>query len=227
MKALRSAVFRGDGSVVEVLRGRLTDEVLQLAGDGLRNAVAQGVPGAAGLAAQCAAALRERDWEGDEELSEQLMAILNQDATPLLRALPVDLEQLASLLEGDPVLGGGRIDLKTGDCWPQLSEYDEDGLEEDGLESDEDRWLYVECVGSRDGFRDMELFIATMDDLTIADRLEIAISGKGAFRRFKDVLSRWPEELQRYYLFSGERQRGRARAWLASAGYRPAGTAKR
>jgi uncharacterized protein UPF0158 len=41
----------------------------------------------------------------------------------------------------------------------------------------------------------------------------------GAFRRFKDVLSRWPEELRRWFAFSDERQRGRCRAWLADEGY--------
>jgi hypothetical protein len=93
--------------------------------------------------------------------------------------------------------------------------------EDEDEDEDEDRWLYVECVGSHDGYRDMERFIATVEDPTIVDRLEIAITGKGAFRRFKDVLSRWPEELQRYFLFISERQVGRARAWLAATGYRP------
>jgi Uncharacterised protein family (UPF0158) len=218
VEALRGAVFRGDESVIEVVRGKLTDEVLQLAGDGLLDAVGQGVPEAAGVAAECAAALRERGWAGDEDLADQLEAVLNLGATPMLRQLPVDLEQLASLLEGDPAWGGGRIDLETGDCWPESDEYEDDGLDED---EDEDHWLYVECVGSHEGYRDMELFIATVQDPTIVDRLEIAIRGKGAFGRFKDVLSRWPDELQRYFLFSGERQRGRARAWLAAAGYRP------
>jgi hypothetical protein len=64
------------------------------------------------------------------------------------------------------------------------------------------------------------------DDPALVDRLQIAITGKGAFRRFKDVLSRWPQELQRYYLLSNERQRGRARAWLAAQGFRPAGAAQ-
>lgn len=76
------------------------------------------------------------------------------------------------------------------------------------------------------GYRDMERFIATVTDPEITDRLEIAITGKGAFRRFKDVLSRWPDELGRYVMFRDERQRGRARAWLAAEGYRPAGTAR-
>ena len=46
VKALRMAVYSGDGSVVEVVRGRLTADVLQLAGDGLLDAIAQDVAGA-------------------------------------------------------------------------------------------------------------------------------------------------------------------------------------
>jgi Uncharacterised protein family (UPF0158) len=215
--ALRIAVYNADGSVVGVVRGRLTEQVLQLAGDGLLDALAKDVEGAVDLAAQCAAALRERCWDGDDDLADQLQAALGRGATPLLRVLPVDLEELASLLEGDPLWGGGRIDLRSGECWPHSVEYGED----DGDENDEDRWLHVPRLGSREGYRDMELFIATVEDPAIVDRLQIAITSKGAFRRFKDVLSRWPQELQRYYLLSNERQRGRARAWLAAEGFRP------
>ena len=77
----------------------------------------------------------------------------------------------------------------------------------------------MHCESSRDGYRDMERFLGTVRNPGRADRLEIAISGPGAFRRFKDVLARWPEELERWYAFSAERQRGRARAWLADVGY--------
>jgi hypothetical protein len=84
---------------VGVVRGRLTG-VLQLAGDGLLDALAKDVKGAVELAAQCAAALRERCWDGDAELADQLQAALGRGVTPLLRSLPVDLEELASLLEG-------------------------------------------------------------------------------------------------------------------------------
>jgi Uncharacterised protein family (UPF0158) len=224
VKELQGAVYRGDGSVVEVVRERLTDDVLQLAGDGLLDAVAASVQGARKLAEQCAAALRERGWWGDEELADQLEAALGERATPMLRPLPVNLEELATFLEGDPLNGGAKIDLKTGECWPDSSEFE--GFD-DSEEDEEGRWLYVESQGSHDGYRDMELFIATVDDPDVADRLKIAISGRGAFRRFKDVLARWPHELERYYMLSNERQRGRARAWLAGKGYRPAGAARR
>ena len=222
--ALRAGVYNADGSVVGVVRGRLTEQVLQLAGDGLLDAIAQHVEGAVDLAAQCVAALRERYWDGDEELADQLQAALGRGATPLLRLLPVDLEELASLLEGDPLCGSGRIDLRSGACWPDnVDDGGDDGDEDDGDEDDEDRWLHVACLGSREGYRDMELLIATVEDPALVERLQTAITGKGAFRRFKDVLSCWPHELQRHHLLSNERQRGRARAWLAAEGFRPAG----
>jgi hypothetical protein len=34
------------------------------------------------------------------------------------------------------------------------------------------------------------------------------------------VLERTPEELDRWFAFTEERQRGRARRWLADAGYK-------
>jgi Uncharacterised protein family (UPF0158) len=220
VRQLRGAVYRGDGTIIEMLRGRLTDDVLQMAGDGLLDAVAQGVDGAVELASRCAAALRDRSWVGDDELADQLEAALGRGATPLLYPLAVDVEELASFLEGDPIYGEARIDLKSGEIWPPR-----DDLDEDDEVDDDDRWLYIHHQGSHDGYRDMERFIATVADPEIADRLEIAITGKGAFRRFKDVLSRWPEELSRYVIFRDERQRGRARAWLVAEGYRPASAA--
>jgi hypothetical protein len=140
----------------------------------------------------------------------------------VLRALPVDLEELSGLLEGDPAWGGGRIDLATGECWPAVvdteASWDDDGPEDE----DAQRWLDVPCAGSRDAYRDMEDFITALDDQDLARFLSIAIQGSGAFRRFKDMLATSPDQLQRYWLFSAERQYGRARDWLADHGYRPA-----
>jgi hypothetical protein len=75
---------------------------------------------------------------------------------------------------------------------------------------DPDRWLWVHSQGSRSGYRDMEWFISEIDDPEVADRLRIAISCRGAFRRFKDTLSRWPDLMTRWFAFSEDRQRGRA-----------------
>ena len=61
---------------------------------------------------------------------------------------------------------------------------------------------------------------ADLDDAGFADRLARR-SQRGAFRRLKDRLSERPELITRWNAFSGDRQRGRARSWLAAAGYSP------
>ena len=225
---LRGAVYRGDGPTVVALVGDqlLPDDALQLIGDGLVVALALQTQGAADLAVECARALRERGWDGDDELADQLCALLGTGPTPLLRPLSVDLEELAGVLEGDPTFGGGRLDLLTGQVWPQAAiDYARETGEEDDDESDDaDRWLWVHCEGSRAGYHDMVQFIGTIDEPARANRLEIAIQGRGAFRRFKDELARGPGELDRWYGYADDRQRGRARAWLADAGYRPTPT---
>jgi hypothetical protein len=138
--------------------------------------------------------------------------------------LPVDLEELSELLEAGLGEEGGRVDLETGEVWraSTIEYFAEEEPEEAPDFEDPDRWLYVGPEGSHEGYRDMEDFIATVAEPGRADRLGIAIDGRGAFRRFKDTISRWPDEQERWYQFSDERRRGRARQWLSFAGYRVA-----
>jgi hypothetical protein len=222
---LRGAVYRGDGpAVADALRGRGLEEVLQLAGDGLLVTLSGRVSEAREPAARCAALLRERSNAGDEELADELEAALGSRPAPMLRPLAVDLEELSPMLEADPLRGGGRIDLKSGETWPSETEEawgEEFGDEEDLNEAGSERWLWVECLGSRDGYTDMEDFIESVSDPRRRDMLEAAIAGRGASRRFKDALALWPGELERWHLFSDERSRGRARAWLAGQGHHP------
>jgi hypothetical protein len=218
---LRGAVYRGEGeAVVEAVRRRPLQDVLQMAGDGLLTALTQRVGKAPELAEKCVRLLRDRLNVGDEELADQLEAALGTRPAPMLRPLPINLDELSSMLEGDPLHGGGRIDLETGEMWPSGTE---DVLREEhgDVDLDEDRWLWVESLGSRDGYRDMEDFIGTVSDPRSREMLDVAIAGRGAFRRFKDVLARWNGEPDRWHLFSEGRSRGRARAWLAGVGYRP------
>lgn len=227
---LSAAVYRGDAEALmrQLTREPWPDDALQVIGDGLLLALTAGLPGAAGLASRCVEELDERYWIGDRELATALRAALGEDVIGAreLKPLPVELDELSGALEGDYAYSGGRIDLHTGEVWGESAiEY---GIEigeiedEDEDDADPDRWLHIDSHGSREGYRDMELFIEGLDDPDIADRLGIAINGRGAFRRFKDVLSRWPELQERWYSFTNERAYGRARAWLADEGYTPA-----
>lgn len=139
---------------------------------------------------------------------------------PLLRPLGVDLEEPASVLEGDLLRGGGWIDLNTGQVWPQAGEeYADQFGELDPDQVDDQSWLEVAWEGSRTAYGDIELFIESLDREGVADRPARTIHGRGAFRRFKNVLAGSAELLERWYGFSDDRQRGRARAWLAAEGY--------
>jgi hypothetical protein len=217
---LRSLIVRGDHAGLVAALGQAPPPVSSL--HGLFAAVRAGAEGSADLAQSCVDALRHRRWVGDEELAEVLDAALGKGPAPMLRPLPVDLEELSMILEGDPVHGGGRIDLRTGEVWPQPAiEYAEEVGEIDEDDDGSERWLWVDCEGSHEGYRDMEWFIEDLDDPQFADLLARAISGRGAFRRFKDTLSERPALMTRWYTFSSDRQRGRARSRLADEGYTP------
>ncbi len=219
---LRGAVYRGDGPLIVALLQRtpVRLDALQFVGDGIVTALAQGAAGAPGLANDYVVALRDRGWDGDNELAKQLSAAPTSEG-PTLKPLPIDLEDLASILEGDPTQGGGRIDLNNGEVWPQVAiDYArETDMEDENESEDAERWLRVRCEGSRDGYNDMVAWVDELEDTRLAERLDRALSGRGAFRRFKDVLGERPEELQRWFVFSDERRRGRARVWLTDAGY--------
>ena len=224
--ALGNAVRERDGGRVVALVGDAPlDEVAQLAGEGLLVALAQSVPGAPEAAERCLRALSERDWWGDEELVDELEAARGRGPAPARRSVPVDLGELGSHLEGteDPLNPAMRLQLATGTLWPDFEDWEAmtgEPLPDDW--DDPDAWLSVEPQGSREGYRDMEVFAGTVADRRLADRLDRALEGRGAFRRFREVLADHADEHDRWRVFSSERVRGRARSSLAAGGYRPA-----
>ncbi len=63
-----------------------------------------------------------------------------------------------------------------------------------------------------DEYKMMEEFIDTIEDVNIYNNLEIAISGKGAFRRFKDTCNRHGIE-STWYKFRDEKYKEIAIEW--------------
>jgi hypothetical protein len=236
---LRGAVYIANGRASMTAIERRPDlDTLQYVGDGLLLALAQGVTGAARRAGQHIAALRNRQLDGDEDLAIELEAMLGLAQAPALGDLPIDLDDLSFALEGDPVLTGGRLNLRTGDVQQIGPIYESDFFDEMGELDDgeadwaddaevgeageaDDRWLRFDSLGSRPGFRDMAEFLETVADERLATRLDRALGGRGAFRRFKDELAGVPDELARFHRFTDDRRRGRARQWLAGSGLRP------
>ncbi len=80
------------------------------------------------------------------------------------------------------------------------------------------RYLTVPTADSHDGYEDMEDYIETVRDDRLQERLQDAIHGRGAFRRFKDVLGDYPEARESWFKFRDDRVRQRALDWLENEG---------
>ena len=136
--------------------------------------------------------------------------------------LPVDLEWVATVLEGDPIRGQGAfLDLLTGDVIPAFTTDVERGGEEAGLNpaAEPDRWLFVPSLGSRSARQDMAEFATMITYRPLRKRMEIAIEGLGAFHRFRDLI--YSEGLVAdWHAFSDSRRLARAREFLADLGVR-------
>ena len=86
------------------------------------------------------------------------------------------------------------------------------------------RYIEVPRSDSSEGYRDMEAFIDTVADRRLQYHLWNAINGRGAFRRFKDVLLEHPEERERWFAFKSERMHQRILKWLESEEIEPSET---
>ncbi|XWK89992.1 MAG: UPF0158 family protein [Phormidium sp.] len=82
------------------------------------------------------------------------------------------------------------------------------------------RYLPIPQEGSGDGYQDMVDFIETVEARRLRDMLEVAIQGRGAFGRFKDVLRRseYESEQNRWFSFSEKCQYERVVKWLDANG---------
>jgi len=138
-----------------------------------------------------------------------------QPPSARLKTTSVDLDMLASILDGDPNRSeGGYLDLTTGEAWPFFA-FDEDG----DFDPDDDRWHYVPCQGSHGSWQGMCDFIDDhVSDPVLAARLSDATTGRGAFRRFSGIIRDQEEVRDAWLRFKDERARDRARLWLLHEG---------
>lgn len=222
LSELRGAIAAADAArFLKAVTGRDIDDVLQQVGAGIPMALEQRRRDAGPVALSVINRLTWRGGPGDRLLAEDLLAGLRRE--PLTgRVVPVDLEMLSTVLEGDPELStGGYLDLRTGQVYDDsatdpMMAGDDAAID---VEEEPERWLRVDRAGSWNGWRDMAAFAERQHDEALRERLERAIEGKGAFFRFRDLVH--GENLSgQWYAFSTDRQVGRAREFLADNGFR-------
>ena len=135
---------------------------------------------------------------------------------------PIDMDMLETAMEDSDLANKYFLNLVTGKVL-FFSEYVGFSNEDEQLltEIDEsDDYIAVERISSHEAYQWMVDFvdeIATRKDEYIAEKLSIALMGKGAFRRFKDVLHAIDDEwVQTWYRWKDDRLKEAVDAWLKS-----------
>ncbi|MBT9165255.1 MAG: hypothetical protein DDT23_01270 [candidate division WS2 bacterium] len=72
-----------------------------------------------------------------------------------------------------------------------------------------------------DAYNLMVEFAGTVTNRFLREKLEISLDGKGAFRRFKNVLSDYHDEESRWYAFKDSSMKQEVIEWLNSLGIEP------
>ena len=132
--------------------------------------------------------------------------------TAPLREVPVDWEALEDAFENNAPEVHSYLHLTTGEVLRVV-----DGVADPQMHariSADPNYLRIDPVSSREQYRWMERFIPMVDDAELRGKLAHAIDGKGAFRRFKDVLMTYAADRERWFAFRSERLRTFMEAWL-------------
>lgn len=163
-----------------------------------------------------------------------------------MRKLVIDWYDFEAALDSHGMEGRHFVDLETGEILFLQTEYgswleeewSEDVPLEELLKSAElhdwekdavrDAARIQENVGnriveipepeSREGYRDMEDFISTVSNKRLREKLEIAIDGKGAFSRFRNVIHQEDEARLSWFDFQQKRRQAQAAGWLQGHG---------
>jgi hypothetical protein len=129
-----------------------------------------------------------------------------------VRDVPVDWEALEDAFENNAPEVHSYLHLTTGEVLRVV-----DGVADPQMHvriASDGNYLRIDPVSSREQYRWMERFIPMVDETELRGKLAQAIDGKGAFRRFKDVLMSYGPDRERWFTFRSERLRTFMEAWL-------------
>jgi len=130
------------------------------------------------------------------------------------REVPVDWESLEDAFENNAPEVHSYLHLTTGEVLRVV-----DGVADPQMHvriASDGNYLRIDPVSSREQYRWMERFIPMVEDNDLRGKLTQAIDGKGAFRRFKDVLMTFGEDREKWFTFRSERLRTFMEAWLSA-----------
>lgn len=132
-------------------------------------------------------------------------------------------EVMSRLYGGDDDEIGDDIEYIEYDEEPDLPHWMEDEVELslEVLFNENGRYVRIPGRGSGEAYKIMAEFIETIKDLVLKEELINALNGKGAFRKFKDVLIGYPKERKRWHGYDAKAMKKIIIKWLRSLGVEP------
>jgi hypothetical protein len=139
-------------------------------------------------------------------------------ATPArgVAKIELDWDALEIAVERNSPDTDSYLDLTTGRVLTITTGDPEAAINRQSVSENIRNFLRVEPASSREQYRWMEKFVGSVVDEPLRDRLIISIDGKGAFRRFKDVLLAYPAERERWFSYRADLLHWHIQNWLAS-----------
>jgi hypothetical protein len=128
--------------------------------------------------------------------------------------LDLDWDALEVSVERNAPDSDSYLDLTTGRLLTITEGDPEALLQRENVTTNIRNFLRVEPASSREQYRWMERFVLSVTDEPLRERLVISIDGKGAFRRFKDVLLGFPVERERWFSYRAELLHWHIHNWL-------------
>lgn len=128
--------------------------------------------------------------------------------------LELDWDALELAVERNSPDSDSYLDLTTGRVITIVDGDPEAALQRQQVAEQIRNFLRVEPASSREQYRWMERFVGSVSDEALRERLVISIDGKGAFRRFKDVLLTYPAERERWFSYRADLLHWHIQNWL-------------
>jgi uncharacterized protein UPF0158 len=138
-----------------------------------------------------------------------------------MRVVPVNWTDLETAFERNSPETESFLDTRSGEV-VTVSEGAIDYPEQrTKVQTGGDAFIRIEPAASREQYKWMERFVVGVTDEPLRERLVIAIDGKGAFRRFKDVLLNYPTERERWFTYRAELLHWAIQKWMEKEQLQP------
>jgi len=131
-----------------------------------------------------------------------------------MRTIPIRWNELEMAFERNAPDTESFVDARTGEVVVVVDGQPECADLRAKVIAGGEQFVKIEPASSREQYKWMEQFVAMVEDPALRERLLISIDGKGAFRRFKDVLLNYPAERERWFNYRGDLLHWQMHLWL-------------